>query len=63
MSTRYLEWKDAREAAIKKSQESGLNVAIRKVKEFGKIGFNVSFACHNDSDYFFAEIVTPSENI
>lgn len=52
-----------REAAIEKAQGSGLNVAIRKVKEFGKVRFNVSFACHMDSDYFLAEIVTLSDNI
>jgi len=35
------------------------NVAIRRVKEFGIAGYNVSFACKNDSDYALAEIVYP----
>ena len=41
-----------------KARESGLDVAIRKVNEFGKIKFAVSFACKMDSDYAKAEIVT-----
>lgn len=58
--TRYGQWKDAHEAAQRWADESGLDVAIRRVREFGRDGFNVSFASRNDSDYAKAEIVRPA---
>src|SRR5712692_43216 len=62
MSRRYegpRAYEEARAEAQKRANSSGLDVAIRRVKEFGKDGFNVSFASKNDSDYARAEIVTP----
>jgi len=61
--TRFTEWLEAREHAIAKAQQSGLDVAIRRVKEFGKVGYSVSFASKNDSDYARAEIVKPHDQI
>jgi len=56
---RFTEWKDAHTAAQSLANQCQLDVAIRKVKEFGKLGYNVSFASRNDSDYARAEIVKP----
>ena len=36
-----------------------LDVAIRKVKEYGRLRYVVTFASRNDSDYATAEIVRP----
>ena len=60
---RFNEWIDAREHALKLAHSTGLNTAIRAVKEFGKHGFNVGFAARNDSDYARAEVVRPTDNI
>jgi len=57
MSTRFTDWKAAHAMATARARATGLDVAIRKVKEFGKTGYNVSFAAWNDSDYALAEIV------
>jgi hypothetical protein len=59
--TRFLDWKEAHTEAQKRANEVGTDVAIRKVKEYGKIGYNISFASHNDSDYALAEIVKPAK--
>lgn len=59
--TRFIEWQDAHKHAQAIANSCQLDVAIRKVKEYGKTGFNVSFACKNDSDYALAEIVKPDQ--
>jgi hypothetical protein len=60
---RYTDWKDARIAAQELANAFQLDVAIRKRKEFGQLGYNVSFASRNDSDYALAEIVQPVDRI
>jgi len=60
MATRFSDWKEAHTEAQKRANEVGTDVAIRKVKEYGKVGYNVSFASRNDSDYALAEIVVPN---
>ena len=57
---RFLDYADASREAHKLANESGLDVAIRKAKEFGKTGYNVGYASKNDSDYATAEIVRPA---
>ena len=59
MSWRFADYHEAYNAAVDKARSCGLDVAIRFVKEYGKAGYNVSFASRNDSDYARAEIVTP----
>ena len=59
MSERFVTWKEAHAHATAKANRTGLDVAIRRVREFGRDGFNVSFASVNDSDYARAEIVKP----
>lgn len=59
MSRRFTKYEEARKEAQTRANSSGLDVAIRRVKEFGKDGFNVTYASRNDSDYDVAEIVTP----
>ena len=56
---RFTDWKLAHEFAQQRANSTGLNVAIRAAREFGKNGFNVSFASSSDSDYSLAEIVRP----
>jgi|ERR1019366_1318296 predicted Rossmann fold nucleotide-binding protein DprA/Smf involved in DNA uptake len=60
MSTRYIDWKEAHKSAQEQANESGSDVAIRKTLEYGKTGYNVSYASRNDSDYALAEIVQPA---
>lgn len=60
MSTRFINYHDAYDAAQSRAKQYNMDVAIRKVKEYGKLGYNVSFASRNDSDYALAEIVTPT---
>lgn len=57
---RYARYEDAYDAAQVQASTHNLDVAIRKTKEYGKTGYNVSFAARNDSDYYWAEIVTPN---
>lgn len=57
---RFVNWKDAHTYAATLATQCKLDVAIRKVKEFGVVGFNVGFASRNDSDYAMAEIVKPN---
>jgi len=59
MARRYEDWKEAHAEAQTLANQCNLDVAIRKVREFGKVGFNVTFASRNDSDYALAEIVKP----
>ena len=63
MSQRYMTWIEARTAALEKAHRLGLDVAIRRVKEFGKVGYNVACASLNDSDYTTAEIIHPKDQI
>lgn len=58
---RFTDWKDAHKEAEQLANHCKCDVAIRKVKEYGKVGFNVTLASRNDSDYALAEIVKPSE--
>jgi len=59
MSRRFTDWKEAHRAAIDLADQVGLDVAIRRQREYGKDGFNLSLACKMDSDYARAEIVRP----
>ena len=61
MAERFTEWKDAHAAAQRQANQSNMDVAIRKTKEYGKTGYNVSYASRNDSDYALAEIVKPDD--
>ncbi len=61
-SERFTDWKQAHTRAQELANQTGQNVALRKVSEFGKAGFNVSLASGNDSDYDRAEIVRPMKS-
>jgi hypothetical protein len=63
VNERYTTWIDARTAALAKAHRLNLDVAIRRVKEYGRDGFNVTLACRMDSDYARAEIVKPTDQI
>jgi hypothetical protein len=58
---RFTDWKDAHTAAVEYARDTQHDVALRRVREFGKTGFNISLASRNDSDYALAEIVTPTD--
>jgi hypothetical protein len=60
-SGRFTDYNEARTNAGIMSKVHNLDVAIRGVKEYGKKGFNISFASRNDSDYALAEIVKPGD--
>lgn len=60
MSTRYANYEDAYDAAVTRARTANIDVAIRRTSEYGKWGYNVSYASRNDSDYVRAEIVTPN---
>ena len=51
----------ARQAAEQRAAFTGLDVAIRKVKEYGIVRYTINFASRNDSDYDMAEIVQPTD--
>ena len=59
MADRFITYETAYSAARDRANSSGLDVAIRKTKEYGRLGLNVSYASRNDSDYARAEIVNP----
>lgn len=59
MSERFIEWKEARNHAVSLARKLNMPVAIRRVKEYGKQGYNVSLADTKDLDR--AEIVWPSD--
>jgi hypothetical protein len=59
--TRFEDYHKARTEAQSLADRCKLPVAIRKAREFGRDGFNVSFASRNDSDFDRAEIVNPGE--
>lgn len=54
---RFQTWEEARIAALAKAHALQVDMAIRRVREYGREGFNVTVACRNDSDYALAEIV------
>lgn len=56
----FTDYHAARAAAQVKADATGLDVAIRACREYGRKVFNVSFACRNDSGYNRAEIVRPA---
>lgn len=58
---RFTNWSEAHTYAVTKAKECSVDFAIRFVREFGKGGYNVSIASHNDSDYSRAEIVRPND--
>lgn len=51
----------AHKRAIALARATNLDVAIRRVREYGRERLAVSLACVNDSDYARAEIVRPSD--
>lgn len=57
---RFESYQDARNYAEWRANESGFDIALRRVKEYGREGFNVSFAARMDSDYARAEIIRPT---
>jgi hypothetical protein len=59
MSNRFTNYEQAYKYASKLANEHRMDVAIRKTREFGKVGFNVSFLSKHDTDYYTAEIVMP----
>ena len=59
MSKRFTDYHEAYNAAVDMARSCHHDVALRFVKEYGKAGYNLSFASRNDSDYARAEIVTP----
>lgn len=59
MSAIFEKWTDARICAERKAERTRLDVAVRKVREYGKVLYAVSLASRNDSDYTLAEIVRP----
>ena len=59
MSAVYRTYAEAYNNACGRARATGLDVAIRAGKEYGRKVFRVSFASRNDSDYSRAEIVTP----
>lgn len=59
MTSRFLNWHEARNHAQARANRDRLDVAIRGVREYGHDGYNVSLASRNDSDYARAEIVRP----
>ena len=56
----FNEWSDAHRVAIDLANQFNHDVAIRKVRWYGKTQYVVSLASRNDSDYAAAEIVTPN---
>ncbi len=63
MSTRFTDYKEVFAFAQKRANDYDLPQAIRAVKEYGKLGFNVSGASKNDSDYALAEIIYPGGDV
>jgi hypothetical protein len=58
---RYDTYDDAARNARDVATRHNMDVAIRRTKEYGKTGFNVSYAAKQDSDYARAEIIKPGE--
>ena len=61
MSERFSDYHAAYHDAVETARLCRHDVTIRRVREYGRDGFNVSLACRNDSDYALAEIVTPTD--
>jgi len=59
MTSSYHDYGQAYEAARRRANNTGLDVVIRSVLEYGRRVYNVSFACRADSDYIRYEIVKP----
>ena len=60
MASQHTNWRTANEAAQTLACKTGLNVALRRVKEFGRIRYIVSFASNDGSDLARAEIIKPT---
>ena len=60
---RVTTWIEARTQALAQAHKLNLDIAIRRVREYGRDGFNVTVACKNDSDYMLAEVVRPTDQI
>lgn len=60
MADVFDDYAEAAAAARRRANSGlGLDAAIRKVKEYGKTRYAVSYAAVMDSDYALAEIVKP----
>ena len=59
MADRYTDYTAAYEYARAQADRLGLDMAIRRVREYGRDGFNVGIARRQDSDDARAEIVGP----
>ena len=60
MASQHTDWHAAHAAAQKLARETGLNIALRRVKEFGRVRYVVAFASNDGSDLARAEIITPT---
>ena len=58
--TRFTDYKEAFNHAATLATTTRLNVVIRKVKEYGKPGYNVNFKTNDGSDYL-GETVGPDQ--
>jgi hypothetical protein len=58
--TMFDDWKEAHAAAQTMANDCQHDVAIRKIRPFGKIQYRVGFASENDNNYALDEIVKPS---
>ena len=58
--SRYVTWEAAHDAAQALANRYGLDVAIRRVREHGRDGYNVTFSAHTDAP---AEVVKPKPKL
>jgi hypothetical protein len=54
-------WEKAHAAAARVARDLNLDVALRRVKVYGREQFSVHLASRMDSDYAWAEIVRPGD--
>ena len=57
----FTDWKEAHTFAVRYARQLHMDVALRKVRHYGKPLFAVTLASRNDSDYVMAEIVRPGD--
>lgn len=62
MAERFLIYHQAYDHAVELARQCAHDVAIRAVKEYGQLGYNVALASITDSDYARAEIVRASDS-
>lgn len=57
----FCDWRLALTEAETWADRLGLDMTIRKVREYGRVKYAVGLASRNDSDYARAEIVRPAQ--